>query len=332
MRYGLSSEPVEFMARLSSVAQTERTGRPLAIAVRKLAVAGRSCGACGSTEIRPSNRRNALDILLACALLAPFRCRICRTRFYLFWRPSLKPVPDPPVAPLLMMPAPRKVPKNEAIPVRRLTLESVPPTRQPPELISVRLKPDAAAWAPIESSPAGPEVPDGRLDEVGASASSPPVEVPDLSTPPAPIPDVLAVSGPALTDAPAPPAAGPSGTILILESDLSIRKLLYRLLDRRGYAIAEIDQAAELPGQLRDRPADLLIVDYSPAREDNVELGTLARAHPRSKILALSEEPLAFTEPDNELLSRLMVLPKPFALDSFVDCVERLLGRLTDQA
>jgi two-component system cell cycle response regulator CpdR len=119
---------------------------------------------------------------------------------------------------------------------------------------------------------------------------------------------------------------------LILESDLSIRKLLYRLLDRRGYAIAEIDQAAELPGQLRDRPADLLIVDYSPAREDNVELGTLARAHPRSKILALSEEPLAFTEPDNELLSRLMVLPKPFALDSFVDCVERLLGRLTDQA
>ncbi len=306
-------------------------------AVRKLAVAGRSCSACGSTEIRPSNRRNALDILLACVLLAPFRCRICRTRFYLFWRRSLRQAPDPPVAPLLVMPALRKVPKNEAIPERRLALESVPPPSQQPELISARIEPDAAARTRMESALARLDVHAGKL----ALPNDP--ALPYASVAPAAVPVTAALASAAIsacaqlsatphTSIPRAEAAatGPLATILILESDLSIRKLLYRLLERRGYAIAEIEQAAELASQLQDRPADLLIVDFSPAREDSVELGTLARAHPRSKILALSEEPLAFTQPDNELLSRLMVLPKPFALDSFVDCVERLLGRLND--
>jgi hypothetical protein len=49
----------------------------------------------------------------------------------------------------------------------------------------------------------------------------------------------------------------------------------------------------------------------------------LARALPGLKILALSSEPL----PDNESPERLLVLPKPFPLDSFVDGVDHLLGR-----
>ena len=94
------------MARVPSVAQTEQTFRPLAIAVRKLAVVGRFCANCGSPEIRPSNRRNALDILLACLFLAPFRCRVCRERFYRIWRPSLQRrlIRRSPSAPLLVMP------------------------------------------------------------------------------------------------------------------------------------------------------------------------------------------------------------------------------------
>ena len=66
---------------------------------------------CASTAELPRSvlptRRNALDILLACLFLAPFRCRVCRIRFYLFWRPSLQRLPEPPIAPLLLM-APRR--------------------------------------------------------------------------------------------------------------------------------------------------------------------------------------------------------------------------------
>src|SRR5271154_4313234 len=95
------------MARVPSFAQAEPAFRPLATVARKLAVTGRSCANCGSLEIRPSNRRNALDILLACLFLAPFRCRVCRGRFYRMWRPSMQHPPAPPVAPLFVTPARR---------------------------------------------------------------------------------------------------------------------------------------------------------------------------------------------------------------------------------
>jgi DNA-binding NtrC family response regulator len=128
-------------------------------------------------------------------------------------------------------------------------------------------------------------------------------------------------AAPVETSQPIPAAPGP---ILILESDLSIRKLLRRLLERRGYLTVEISQAADLAGALRDRRADLLIVDVSAVPETGVAgLVALAHAHPSLKILALSAESLQ----DIEIPGRLLSLPKPFALDRFVDCVDRLVER-----
>jgi len=117
------------MARVPSFAQAEPAFRPLATVARKLAVTGRSCANCGSPEIRPSNRRNALDILLACVFLAPFRCRVCRGRFYRMWRPSLLRSPDPPVAPLLVMPARRRILTPDTLLPRRIEPEPVPSQR-----------------------------------------------------------------------------------------------------------------------------------------------------------------------------------------------------------
>jgi CheY-like chemotaxis protein len=257
------------MARVPSVAQTEQTDRPLATTVRKLVFSGPVCGTCGSTEIRPSNRRNALDILLACLFLAPYRCRTCRGRFYRVWRPSLQRLPDPPIAPLLVMPARGSVLRADAIESSRIDPEPVQPQRKP-ELISP---------APSEIPAAEPE------------------------------------SRPRL--------AAASGSIAILESDLSIRKLLRRLLERRGYRVGEIARAEDLPGQLSEGGASLLIVDVSAGEETNVEtIVALARAHPSLKILALSAESLQ----GSEIPGRFLALPKPFPLDSFVDSVERLLG------
>jgi CheY-like chemotaxis protein len=275
------------MARVPSVAQTEQTFRPLATAVRKLAVVGRSCGNCGSSEIRPSNRRNALDIVLACLFLAPFRCRVCRDRFYRIWRPSLQSPPDPPdppAAPLLVMPARRSVAKADAIPPRRIQPEPVQPQRSRPELM--------------------------------------------LPTPQLILPALKAnVSPPAPLDTIAPQRTIP-GSILILETDLSIRKMLRRLLERRGYRAMEVEQAEDLEGELRDGGADLLVIDVSAPGADGVQaLLELGRVHPNLKILALSGASLAHAEHADEIPGRFLTLPKPFALDSFLACVDRLLGR-----
>jgi CheY-like chemotaxis protein len=267
------------MARVPSVAQNEPTFRPLATAVRRLAVTGRSCASCGSEEIRPSNRRNALDILLACLFLAPFRCRVCRGRFYLMWRPSLQRSPDPPVAPLILMPERRKLPSLDSMEPRRLEPEPIHPRNNEPQLLP---RPDATTPVPMETAPA-------RVREL----------------PPQPLP-------------PATPAP-----ILILESDLSIRKLLRRLLERRGYNTVEVAQAEDLAGEMLDRRVDLLVVDVSTVEDGVLAVVKLARALPSLKILALSAEPLK----DNEIPDRLLVLPKPFPLDSFVDSVDCLLKR-----
>jgi hypothetical protein len=255
------------MVRAPSVAQTGQTVRPLVTVVRKLAFAGRRCAYCGSSEIRPSNRRNALDILLACVFLAPFRCRACRERFYRVRRPSLLHPPDasdPSTEPLLVVPVRRGV----------LNIDTISPGRIDPAPLQPERHEPAPAW----------------IESPAASAQ-------------------------------ALPAPGP---ILILESDLSIRKLLLRLLERRGYFTVEIAQAGDLAVELRDRRAGLLIVDVSAADEPVVnQVIALARAHPSLKMLVLSAEPLSETE----VPGRLLALPKPFPLDRFIECVERLLGQ-----
>jgi len=66
-----------------------------------------SCPACGWRETRPSPRRSATDFILACLLLAPHRCQMCRTRFFRFSIPAglaEKPEARPPVKPRPLWP------------------------------------------------------------------------------------------------------------------------------------------------------------------------------------------------------------------------------------
>jgi len=42
------------------------------------------CPRCGKTNIRPSLQSGIIDVLMRAMLLAPFRCRCCRARFYRF--------------------------------------------------------------------------------------------------------------------------------------------------------------------------------------------------------------------------------------------------------
>jgi CheY-like chemotaxis protein len=111
-------------------------------------------------------------------------------------------------------------------------------------------------------------------------------------------------------------------SILILESDPFVRKLLCRLLHRRGYFTHEVVDADDLGAELRERRVDLLIIEASLASSSGLDATlAFARLHPSLKILALSAEPLNGAE----ISGRCLALAKPFASQMFLECVDRLL-------
>jgi hypothetical protein len=112
----------------------------------------------------------------------------------------------------------------------------------------------------------------------------------------------------------------PSGPILILANDVSIRNLLCRLLERRGYLGVEIDQTQDLAMELKERSVELVIIHVSNTTDIETAIA-LARIHPNFTILAI----MAASLDGNEIPGRFQVLFKPFALDTFVDCVDSLL-------
>jgi CheY-like chemotaxis protein len=205
-------------------------------------------------------RRGFLDGLLAGLGLAPFRCRVCRERFYRIWQPFEPNLYESHV-PVLVMPR------------TLLMLDSIEPDPLAPSFIQL---------------PAEPERTLPRLVE------------------PAAVKKVRFVR---------------PRSILILEGDLSIRRLLRRLLDRRGYFTYEVPDPADLPTELRGRRIDLLIVDASLMGPNGESAAfALAQDHPELKILALS--PQVSSAP--ELPDRCLTLTKPFSLDSFIQCVDGL--------
>jgi CheY-like chemotaxis protein len=111
-------------------------------------------------------------------------------------------------------------------------------------------------------------------------------------------------------------------SVLLLESDASIRKLLRRLLDRRGYFTHEVMDAEDLGAELRERRVDLLIIESSPGGSNGLGATlALARVHPTLKILALSMDP----QNGAEFPGRCLALAKPFASEMFLESVDRLL-------
>jgi len=228
------------MAMVPNVVPRQRAFRPLVSAVRRVANTAASCPACGSADVRRSHRRGFYDVVFACFLLVPFRCRMCRARFLQLWRPAFRTPAEAPSSGFVIMPP------------RVLEMHPVEPLR--------------IANQPLRSRRPRP--------------------------------------------------------ILILENDPSIRRLLCRVLDRRGYFPHEVRVPEKLPEELRERRVDLLIVDASLLSANGPDaLIALARAHPNLKILALSPEFFAGAE----ISGRCLALAKPFSQESFIECVDRLL-------
>ncbi len=112
-------------------------------------------------------------------------------------------------------------------------------------------------------------------------------------------------------------------SVLILESDPSIRKLLRRLLDRRGYFTREVVEPEDLAGRVARAARGL--ADQSTALLGANGLDAvlaLADVHPNLKILALSRESLNGAE----IPGRCVALTKPFSIGKlFSNASDRLL-------
>ena len=207
------------------------------------------CRVCGSSDVRRSERRGLLDLLFALFFLAPFRCRLCRERFYGLWRP-FQPIDEPSEAQVFVM--------------RRPVFEI-----SPGESASERLPAGNAADA----------------TDLGRS--------------------------------------GHGRTIALCEGDISICKLLHRVLERRGYAVEEVHDGADLLAQVRERQVDLVVIDVAHLNAETREaVRSLSRVRDDLKLLLMFAEPVPVREPDE----RVAILVKPFSLDVFVESVERLLN------
>jgi len=86
-------------------------------------------------------------------------------------------------------------------------------------------------------------------------------------------------------------ARPPGETILLVEDDPPIRRLIRRSLDGQGYQLLEACNGLEALGLLADHhgPIDLLVTDVVMPQMDGFTLGErLVESHPETRVLFLS--------------------------------------------
>jgi DNA-binding response OmpR family regulator len=78
-------------------------------------------------------------------------------------------------------------------------------------------------------------------------------------------------------------------TILIVDDDAQIRKLLRVILTREGYAIEEAPDGHAALETFKRQPADLIITDLIMPRKEGIEtIMDLRKLNPAVKIIAIS--------------------------------------------
>jgi CheY-like chemotaxis protein len=111
-----------------------------------------------------------------------------------------------------------------------------------------------------------------------------------------------------------------SPSILVLDKDPALRKLLCRLLERSGYAVTELAGVEEL--ELRPGKIDVLIADLGALQPQDAEIvRQLADLHPGVQIVHLCSQPV-----DDAAAASSLVLPKPFHADELLGMVQQALG------
>jgi DNA-binding NtrC family response regulator len=120
-------------------------------------------------------------------------------------------------------------------------------------------------------------------------------------------------------------------SILIVEDEASIRRLLVTLLSTQGYRIESVANTGLALRILEDDPGiDLVLTDLGmPGIPGTVMAEYLAHARPEIKVVCMSGDPQPHESRLRRLLDRRLVdfLPKPFTPVQVLQLVKRLLER-----
>jgi len=78
-------------------------------------------------------------------------------------------------------------------------------------------------------------------------------------------------------------------SILVVDDEASVRRVIRRMLESAGYAVREAPNGKAAMLEFKQRPADLLITDiFMPEQEGIETIGAMRREHPELRIIAIS--------------------------------------------
>ncbi len=126
---------------------------------------------------------------------------------------------------------------------------------------------------------------------------------------------------------PVEPAAGE--TVLVVEDDPAVRRIVLRQLGEFGYRVLECDRAATALELLQREPVDLLLTDIvMPGGLDGIALARMAvERWPALKIVLTSGFPQARVEGNGELLGNMQLLSKPYRRTELAAALRMALAR-----
>lgn len=116
-------------------------------------------------------------------------------------------------------------------------------------------------------------------------------------------------------------------TILVVEDEAAIRKLIATFLGMEGYMIREAATAAEAVDSARESPPDLIIVDLTLPDRPGADLAAqLLEAHPSLKVVLISGYDAPEAADFLERNPHAKFFKKPFQLPHLLAAVKALLA------
>jgi CheY-like chemotaxis protein len=122
---------------------------------------------------------------------------------------------------------------------------------------------------------------------------------------------------------------GTGETVLVVEDNPAVRRVVLRQLRELGYRVLEADRAAAALEILQHQPADLLLTDVvMPGGLDGIALARIAAERwPALKIVLTSGFPQARVDGNGEILGNLQLLSKPYGRTDLAAALQAALNR-----
>jgi YesN/AraC family two-component response regulator len=126
--------------------------------------------------------------------------------------------------------------------------------------------------------------------------------------------------------------SGSPASILVVDDDDAVRRVLRSMLESVGYLVREAPNGKVAMREFERQPADLLITDiFMPEQEGMETIGALRRQHPSLAIIAISGMAGDYYLKMAQFLGVRATLLKPLGMQKVLDTVQTVLEQLPSQ-